>query len=89
VPADNSPANWALSLALSGECPTLAQVHEYFERDAIPVAMAMRKQERQNARFRCTRAKGAHLNRLGWKVAHLRDVGLGYGVELQTGLLHG
>jgi hypothetical protein len=44
----------------------------------------MRKQERQNARFRCTRGKSAQLNALGWKVAHLRDVGLGYRVELRS-----
>ena len=84
MPADNNPANWALSLALAGECPTLAQVHDHLGRDAIPVAMAMRREEREKARFRCTRAKGAQLNGLGWKVAHIRSVGLGYGIELES-----
>ncbi len=84
VPTDNSPANWALSFALSGECPTLDEVRAFVKADAIPVAMAMRKPEREKAAFRCTRAKGAQLNALGWKVAHVRDVGLGQRVELTT-----
>lgn len=79
VPADNSPANWSLSLALSGRCPTLDDVHAAFAADTIPVAMMFHKKEKLSARFHCTRAKGAQLNALGWKVAHIDDVGLGRG----------
>ena len=77
VPTDNSPANWVLSLALSGRCPTLEGVRAALDADEIPVAMAMHKEEKLKARFRCTRAKGAQLNALGWKVAHIHNVGLG------------
>lgn len=77
VPTDNTPANWALSLALSGKCPTLGEVRAALDADQLPVAMALHKKEKRKARFRCTRAKGAKLNRLGWKVAHIQDVGLG------------
>ena len=79
VPTDNSPANWSLSLALSGTCPTLDDVRADFSADAIPVAMMFHKKEKLSARFRCTRAKVAQLNALGWKVAHIEDVGLGRG----------
>jgi hypothetical protein len=78
VPTDNSPANWSLSLALSGQCPTLDDVRALFEADEIPIALALRKAERQSAKYSCTRRGHAHLNDLGWKVAHLEDVGLGY-----------
>lgn len=84
VPTDNSPANWAMTLALSGQCPSVDEVHALFDADAIPVAMAFKKQERPQARFRSTRARGAQLNQLGWKVAHVHPVGIGYKGSLIT-----
>jgi hypothetical protein len=40
--------------------------------------MIMKSSERTHATYRCTRG-GISLNELGWKVAHLDDVGLGRG----------
>ena len=83
VPTDNSPAHWTLGLALSGRTPTLAEVREALAHDTIPVALVIKRAERETARYRCMRSE-ISLNDLGWKVGHLDDVGLGR-VKLQTG----
>ncbi len=76
IPTDNSPAHWALALALQDKVPTLAEVSGWFEQDLIPVAMVLKRAERKQARYRCTRSS-VSLNALGWKVSHLDEVGLG------------
>lgn len=78
IPTDNSPAHWSIGLAHAGICPTLDEVREMFARDAIPVAMVISRAEKECARFRCTRGSTKNPNQLGWKVAHIDDVGLGY-----------
>lgn len=76
VPTDNTPANWSLTLALQGKCPSLEDIRASIRNDAVPVAMAMTKAERDGARFKGTRAEFAELNALGWKVCHKVPVGL-------------
>ena len=78
VPTDNSPAHWSISLAYAGRCPSLAEVRTMLENDEIPVAMAISRAEKEGAHYRCTRQTLAGPNELGWKVAHIEDVGLGY-----------
>lgn len=84
VPADNSPAHWSLSLAFADVCPTLDEVRSMLASDQVPVAMVFNADEKQGARYRCTRQSVRGPNQLGWKVAHIYDVGLGY-----TGALAG
>lgn len=74
VGADNSPAHWALSLALQDQCPTLDAVRAAFQADAIPVCMALENGEKQRAKYRCNRQM-CNLNKLGWKVCHRVGVG--------------
>ena len=81
VPTDNSPAHWALALALAARVPSPAEVRKALSEDAIPVALVIKKSEQEHATYRCTRME-VSLNALGWKVAHLEDVGLGR-VDLQ------
>jgi hypothetical protein len=78
VPTDNSPAHWSVMSAFAGERPTLDDVRGLLQRDRIPVAMAFRRTEKDGARYRCTRSELPNPNQLGWKVAHIDDVGLGY-----------
>jgi hypothetical protein len=78
VPTDNSPAHWSISLAFDGRCPSLGEVMTMLENDEIPVAMAISRAEKDGARYRCTRQTLSGPNELGWKVAHIEDVGLGY-----------
>ncbi len=76
VPTDNTPANWGLTLALAGTCPSLENVRGPVAENALPVAMALKKKEREGARFKGTRAAFADLNSLGWKVCHKAHVAL-------------
>jgi len=78
VPVDNSPAPWALSRAVAEEEPTLEEIRNAFAADAIPVAMAMSGPERASARYRCnlTSMGLGSPNGAGWKVCHIKRVGL-------------
>jgi hypothetical protein len=77
VPVDNTPAHWALGLALTGKCPSLEDVHTLLNRDALPIAMALKASERAQAKYTGATAKWLGLlNRYGWKVCHIANVGL-------------
>lgn len=70
VPCDNSPAVWAFSLALEGECPTLAEVAALAANGGIPAEFP------KLGRF------GAFYT-AGWKLAHVDGVGLRTRVPLE------
>jgi hypothetical protein len=78
VPTDNSPAHWSMALALCGICPTVDEVTSMFDKDRVPVAMVIKASEKLGAKYRCTRQSTPGPNQMGWKVAHIDDVGLGY-----------
>ena len=75
VMCDNSPAAWACWLAVAGETPTIAKVREWFERDEIPVAFALKSEERNLAKFRCM-LRRPNVNTHGWKLCHVEGVGM-------------
>ena len=52
--------------------------------DSIPVAMVIKTTEKAGATYRCTRHTTPGPNQRGWKVAHIEDVGLGYGDVLTS-----
>jgi hypothetical protein len=77
VPVDNTPAHWALGLALTGKCPSPEEIPMLFNEDALPIAMAFTKAERALATYTGKRAKWlGSLNKYGWKVCHIANVGL-------------
>lgn len=82
VPTDNSPAQWSCVLALQGGTPSLDDIRELVAADRIPVAMVLKRTEKEGARYRCSRSPVPNPNTLGWKVAHIENVGLGYGGPL-------
>jgi hypothetical protein len=84
VPADNSPAHWSITLAYSDTCPSLDEVRAMLSSDKIPVAMAIKAAEKSQAKYKCTRQAVRGPNALGWKVAHIDDVGLGYSDSLES-----
>jgi hypothetical protein len=84
VPTDNSPAHWSMALALCGSRPSLDEVRAMLAQDRVPVAMVIKVSEKAEARFRCTRQSTPGPNQMGWKVAHIEDVGLGYTDVLTT-----
>ncbi|GAA4441708.1 hypothetical protein [Bremerella cremea] len=76
IPADNSPAQWAFASALRGECPTLDEVRQRLASDQIPIAMILKKTERDQASHCCPLGKPWNLNLAGWKLAHIESIGL-------------
>jgi hypothetical protein len=76
VPTDNSPAHWAFTLACGGEQPTVDDIRARIEADAIPVAMVLKRAEREAARFRRVLGEGPSPNAAGWKLGHLAPAGL-------------
>lgn len=76
IPADNSPAQWAFTMAINGPCPTLEGIRALVAQDKIPVAMVLKKGERDAAAKRCLLGPTTNLNRLGWKLGHFEEVGL-------------
>ncbi len=83
VPCDNSAAHWAYALALRGVCPTLAEIKRMVSDDRIPVAMTLKRTERERAKHTCTK-QPTNLNKLGWKVCHVDPVGLGYNGAIEN-----
>lgn len=77
VLCDNSPAQWGCRRAVAGMAPSLAQVREWFQRDAIPVALALGREERNSAQYQCT-LRGDGVIGHGWKLCHVEPVGMNY-----------
>ena len=83
VPVDNSPPHWSLIQALKGQKPTLFEIREAIDKDLIPVAMILKKTEKESARLTHTRTQGENLNHHGWKLAHIEPVGLNTRIDLK------
>jgi len=75
---DNSPANWALSSALLGRRPALADIASALRSGAIPVAMIKLAVADERSVYRGLlrpTMDPPNLNTLGWKVCHVAPVG--------------
>ena len=75
VPCDNSPAQWACYLALTGNVPTCAEIRKWFSNDLIPVSFANKKTEANLRRYHCTLGSYT-VNKARWKLCHIEVVGL-------------
>lgn len=82
IPADNTPAHWAFAQALHGACPTLDDVRRSIEGNFIPVAMILSRAERQLAALTGSRTRSENLNAAGWKLAHIKPIGLKRAIAL-------
>jgi hypothetical protein len=76
VLADNSPAQWAFMRAYTGHRYTLANIRDMLGRDVIPFAYATKAAEKAQMKFRCTLAGADNVNKCGWKLCHVYDIGL-------------
>ena len=74
VPTDNSPAQWALACAITGQMPTLSNIRAAIKHDKIPVAMVLESTERTTAKYLCTLGKSISPNAVGWTVCHIEGV---------------
>lgn len=80
VVTDNAPANFVYSAALNDFVPDLPLVRLLLEAAKLPVAMMLPPSELNAATYRGTQpnsdSRAPNLNQLGWKVCHVRPVGL-------------
>lgn len=76
IPTDNSAAHWAFIIACSGQVPSISEIRSLFKADAIPVVMIQKAVEKQGAKYHCTLRKDFDVNRRGWKLGHIKPVGL-------------
>jgi len=82
VPCDNSPAQWACHLAISGIVPSVEEVKDGFLNDRIPVSFALRAEQRQRRKYHCTLG-GYTINKAGWKLCHVQPIGLRSGGAIE------
>jgi hypothetical protein len=76
VCADNSPAQWAFRRAYAGHTYGIADIEHMLGRDEIPFAFAHKSTEKPKRTYH--RALGSDgVNKQGWKLCHIDDVGLG------------
>jgi hypothetical protein len=73
--ADNSPAQWAFSRAFHGGRYSLKQIRGLLERDKIPFAMVIPAASRGRVAHFCTLGIDDNLNKRGWKLCHVKEVG--------------
>jgi hypothetical protein len=77
IPSDNSPTQWAFTLAERGETPSLSQVRQYLQADNVPFAMAIKAANKPITRYFCNLDKiWDNPNKRGWKVGHIVPVGM-------------
>ena len=76
IPTDNSAAHWAFTVACSGQVPSISDVRSLLNADGIPVVMIQKAIEKQGARYHCTLRKEFDVSQRGWKLGHIKPVGL-------------
>lgn len=73
--ADNSPAQWAFTKAFERMLYTLNDITNLIRRD-IPFAFATKTSEKDHMTYKRTLAASDNLNKRGWKLCHVSEVGL-------------
>jgi hypothetical protein len=73
---DNSPAQWAFMRAHAGDLYTLDDIARLLDRDEIPFSFATKSAEKTRLTYRRTLGDDS-VNKRGWKLCHVSDVGLG------------
>jgi hypothetical protein len=81
IPTDNSPAQWAYSLACQKKCPSISKVREWHnisstESNPIPVAMILSRAEQQSLGYGVKLPREFNVNHYGWKLGHIKKIGL-------------
>ncbi len=73
---DNSPAHWSYVLASRGESPSLADIKFSVNSDSIPVVMIQKVADKPHATYHRSLSSEFNVNKHGWKLAHIHQVGL-------------
>lgn len=81
IVADNSPAQWAFTQAYANRAPGLQDFRDMLAADLIPFTFATRSAEKAQMKYRRLLGKD-NINRFGWKLCHIKSVGLSTKVPL-------
>jgi hypothetical protein len=84
IVADNSPAQWAFSRAFEGDTYDVNGIRLLLDRDEIPFAFASKTTEKSRMRYRRTLSARDNVNKHGWKLCHIDDVGLSTKTPLEA-----
>lgn len=76
IVADNSPAQWAFTRAYEGEMHDVQSIRLLLQRDEIPFAFATKAAEKAKMTYKRTLSARDNVNKRGWKLCHIDDVGL-------------
>ena len=80
---DNSPAQWAFTLAFDKQKPNISEIREYIERTSIPLAMILTTEEREITSLGCGLTPDFNMNSRSWKLGHIRPVGLRQRMQIE------
>ncbi len=74
--SDNSPAQWAFCEAYGGRTPTVDGIRGLLAKDAIPFAFATKSADKAFVKYRRTLSAKDSVNKCGWKLCHMSEIGL-------------
>jgi hypothetical protein len=76
VVADNSLAQWAFGQAFAGRVFTVESIRKLLADDAIPFTFATKSAEKVHMKYKCTLSPKDNVNKCGWKLCHIEEIGL-------------
>jgi len=76
IVADNSPAQWSFAQAYAGRAYDLDDVRQLLAKDAIPFAFATKTAEKSQMKYKRTLSQHDNVNKCGWKLCHIEEIGL-------------
>ena len=82
--ADNSPAQWCFSRAFGEQLYSVIDIRTLLEKDSIPFTFATKTAEKSIMAYKCTLSSGDNVNKRGWKLCHIEDVGLKTKIAINT-----
>jgi hypothetical protein len=76
VPTDNSPAQWAFVQSYRGRKPSMKGIATEIRDDKVPIAMVLKTQEKEEAKYTRQLNGEETINTAGWYLAHIEPIGL-------------
>tara|TARA_Y100000768_G_scaffold388408_1_gene384176 strand:+ start:48238 stop:48864 length:627 start_codon:yes stop_codon:yes gene_type:complete len=76
IPCDNGVAHWGFSMCFNSIEPSLQEIKRLVDSDRVPIAMVLKKKEREQAKYFRTKHDIDDPNKKGWKVSHKVPIGL-------------
>mgnify|MGYP003592583065 CR=1 FL=1 len=84
IVADNSPAQWSFTRAFEGAVYQVADIRAQLGQDVNPFAVATKSADKASMKYRCTLSSRDNVNKRGWKLCHIEEVGLSSRMPLES-----